>query len=455
MKTIKNYSIYLMLFAFLGLNACNKNWLNGKPSKALVIPTSPEDYQSLLDNPAMNDNYASLYMLGDGDFYLTDSVYASLDQPEIGAYTWAETKSFYGGQKNYDLLQAYSNVLDANVVLDGIKSLQTQPSTIAVYNNVKGSALFYRSNIFYDLAQMFCKVYNSATANTDLGLPLRVSANVNLVINRSSVQQTYDQIINDLLTAARLLPVTQLYPTRPSKPAVFGLLARVYLSQQNYTKALLYADSCLSISNTLVDFNTLNPTKNYPIPRFNNEVIFHNLLCNYEAFSTGLQLVDSVLYQSYASNDLRRNIYFTPEPGGFSFRGSYNGNSEFFGGVATDEMYLIRAECYARAGNTTSAMNDINSLLKTRWVTGTYTNLTASSSDSALILILNERRKELCFRGFRWTDLRRLNNDPRFQITLTRIINGQTYTLPPNSTRYVLPIDDYEIQYGGLVQNPR
>jgi len=456
MKTLKLSCLGMLLLSIVSFSACNKDWLNAKPNDALVIPSTPADYQALLDNTMqMNSNYPALYMLGDGDFYLTDSIYTALDPEERGAYIWAPTQDFYGGEQCYDWQDSYTTILNANVVLDGLPALSINAGSLAAFNNVKGSALFFRSLCLYALSQEFCKPYNSSSANTDLGLPLRISSNVNLVVNRASVQQTYDQIINDLSAALPMLPAMPLYPTRPSKSAAYGLLARIYLIQQDYGKAFLYADSSLQINNTLIDFNTLASSANYPITRFNNEVIFHYLLGNYEAFESGLLQVDSTLYQSYAANDLRKTIYFQSEMGGYSFKGSYNGNRSFFGGLATDEMYLTRAECNARAGNTNAAMADLNALLKTRWLTGTYTAMTATSADQALSLILVERRKELCFRGLRWSDLRRLNIDPRFQMTLTRIVTGQTYVLPPNSSKYVLPLDDYEIQFGGLTQNPR
>ena len=100
-------------------------------------------------------------------------------------------------------------------------------------------------------------------------------------------------------------------------------------------------------------------------------------------------------------------------------------------------------------------MNDLNALLKKRYLTGTYIDRTASSANDALVQILTERKKELAFRGLRWMDLRRLNREPQFATTLTRVINGQTYTLQPNSIRYALPIPDDEIALSGLQQNPR
>jgi hypothetical protein len=73
---------------------------------------------------------------------------------------------------------------------------------------------------------------------------------------------------------------------------------------------------------------------------------------------------------------------------------------------------------------------------------------------AALDTVLAERRKELAFRGIRWSDLRRLNQED-WNITLTRNLNGTPYTLPPNSKLYTLPIPPDVIQESGIAQNPR
>jgi len=458
MKTIK-FNLLILLVVIVFTNACKKDWLNAKPNKALVVPSTIADYQALLDNSAqMNSQYPTLSMVGDGDYYIADATYNSLPSTyEKAAYLWAPTADFYGGQPNIDWIVAYARILQDNVVLDGLPTLAAQTGNLASFDNVKGSALFYRSYDFYSLSQEYCKTYDVSTASADLGLPLRLSPNVNLIVKRSSVQQTYDQMTSDLLQAAPLLPVTPLYPTRPSRPAAFALLSRIFLSQENYGKALLYADSCLQLQNALMDFNQLNIGAYDPgIPQFNKEVIFWANLIMYTTTDNYVYIADPGLVQSYAPNDLRTTIFLFTHNGNTAFWGTYSGDGyNNFGGIATDEMYLTRAECYARAGNTTLALNDLNTLLQKRYQSGTFTNLTAASADAALALIVAERRKELCFRNLRWADLRRLNKDPRFQVTLTRNINGQTYTLPPNSSKYVLPLDPIETTSGGLQQNPR
>jgi len=58
-------------------------------------------------------------------------------------------------------------------------------------------------------------------------------------------------------------------------------------------------------------------------------------------------------------------------------------------------------------------------------------------------------------RGQRWTDLKRLNKDSRFAVTLSRTVQGTTYTLPPNDPRYALLIPSEVILNSSMPQNAR
>lgn len=121
---------------------------------------------------------------------------------------------------------------------------------------------------------------------------------------------------------------------------------------------------------------------------------------------------------------------------------------------------MIRAECKARAEDVGGAMSDLNTLMRNRWDKNvTYVPFVAVNALDALKQVLNERRKELVFRGLRFADLRRLNSDSRFATTLTRklTIGGleQTYSLPPNDPRYTLLIPELVMQSTNMIQNPR
>jgi len=298
--------------------------------------------------------------------------------------------------------------------------------------------------------------YDPSTSRTDPGICLRLSPDFNIGTNRATVQQCYDQILEDLQTALDLLPSTSSYKTQPSKWAANALFARIYLAMRNYSKAFSYADACLLQNGVLTDYNTLNLSSFNISNTLLDEDIFHTSLVGYYLLGRTRAIIDSTLYNSYNQNDLRKTLFFFPTNGSFRFRGSYDYNNNKFSGLATDEIYLIRAECNARAGNVVAAMNDLNTLLIKRWSNnGSWVPFTATDADDALRKILIERRKELIFRGLRWTDLRRFNKEDAFKKTLTRIINGITYTLTPNNIKYAVPIPPTEVQLSGISQNPR
>jgi tetratricopeptide (TPR) repeat protein len=251
------------------------------------------------------------------------------------------------------------------------------------------------------------------------------------------------------------LPVSQDYATRPVKWAAFAALARVYLSMSNYEKALDNADSALSISNALLDYHSIGDSV---LPDFsqNPEVL---LYCRTATADLGAEIakVDSVLYQSYSANDLRKKYFFQLRGRNrYSFKGSYgNGKTALFSAPASDEIYLIAAECEARLGNRDPAMQLLNDLLQKRFVRGSFRDYVALNAGQALEIILKERRKELVMRMTRWGDLKRLNKDPRFAVKITRYYQGQAYQLESNSNLYCWPIPDDEVLVSGIAQNPR
>jgi hypothetical protein len=460
MSIQKAFSIATLMVAIASQLSCKKSWLDAKPNLSLVVPSTVADYQALLDNNTGNSlfnfNQPSLSDVGAGDFSLRFTSWQALPNgQERNAYLW--NSDIFGSETSFDWDNGYNRILNENIVLEGIAKIPIDQTSRAAWNNVKGTGLFYRAYDFWSIAQEFAKAYDPNTAASDLGIPLRTTSDINVKPVRSTVQQTYDQIIRDLLTAQPLLPDVSLYPTRASKASVYGLMARVYLSEGNYGKAKVYADSCLNINNNLLDYNTLSTTSTRPIKRFNQETIYFHTLNFFSAFSNSSPnlIVDSALYQSYASRDLRKKIFFKIASGLVTRKASYSGGSIPFGGLATDEMYLIRAESNARQNNVPAAMNDLNQLLVKRWVTGTFVPYNASTPDETLLLILTERRKELVFRGLRWTDLKRLNKNPLTAVMLSRDFNGQHYTLAPNSNLYVFPIPKDEIVSSGLTQNPR
>ena len=447
--------IYIALIG-LFFTSCKKDWLDAKPSNSLVVPTKIEDFQALLDNSVlMNQNESGAYAeTSSGDFQVSDNSFSTFAAAYRNSYTWSAATDFYEGT-DVNWRSAYQRILNANLALEGITTIERSSLNKENWDNVKGSALFYRAYNFYVLAQQYCKPY-SESAGSDLGIPLRLISNINEPSKRATVNNTYNRIINDLTEAIALLPTTISYKTRPSRPACYAMLARVYLSMSNYPAALVNATACLKLYNKLIDYNTLNSANSYPIPQLNDEIIYQTRLGGVALFSSANLNVTPELIALYHSNDLRLKLFYEKSTTNTSFKGSYDGSRFFFSGLAVDELLLIRSECNARAGNLNDAMEDLNTLAKNRWNNeSAFVEFNTTDKELAISKVLEERRKELCFRGLRWTDLRRLNQENKRQVTLTRILKGQTYQLLPNDPKYTFPIDLNEIMISGIEQNNR
>lgn len=458
---MKRYILYITGLLLVFISCKKSDFLNKKPSTEITQPSTLSDFQLLLDNTQVMVYTGGLPQASADDNEISYSNYQTATTTERNAYIW--NKDIYGGDVNIgDWNALYQEIFYSNIVLEGLAKSDSSASVKG--QNLKGWALFSRAFAFYDLTRNFCKVYDVNSAGTDLGIPLRLSSAIDYLKPRNTLQQSYDQIFADLNASIPLLPATRpsLNLNRPSKIAAYALLARIYLDMRNYKQAENYADQCLTLYSTLIDYNTISKTSSTPFSKTNDE-----LICNYVAspnygslittYSAAPVRVLSALINLYDPNDLRLKLYYgIASDGRYYKKRGYNGSGLFpFAGLATDELYLIKAECLARRGETDAAMDKLNQLIITRFDNKVaYTPLKATSSNTALSIILQERRKELVFRGLRWQDLKRLNKEGA-NITLTRMLNGITYSLSPNDPRYVFPIPNDEIALSRIQQNIR
>jgi len=476
MKMKKNYIIFLSLI-FLSLNSCRKEFLDVKPDSSLVVPTSLEDFQAILDNiKYMNGATSGTFgtvgyyggpnpiqlELGADNYYIPEESIVDLSPFDLAVYLWSKDASYGGSTSLSDWSFPYRTVFYSNTVLDGLKKVKPNTLNDQEINQIRGSALFFRAWSFYQLSQAFAPLYEKGKAKDLLGIPLRLTADISEKSIRSNLEETYNQIIADLNEAASLLPNAPLYKTRPSAPAAYGLLSRLYLSMSDFENAKVNAEKCISTYNKpLLNYNNLG-SSTYPIPKFNDEAIFSSI-CNFPIstlFQHGSGRIDNQLYNSYLDNDLRKTVFFRQrEPNVYSFRGSYDGNALMFFGIATDELYINLAECHVRLHDVKSGLKYLNDLLTTRFKNiggiSSFVPYNTTNEDQALTTVLNERRKELVMRGLRFSDLRRLNKDSRFAKTIFRTINGVKTELAPNDSRYTWPIPNDVIALTGMPQNPQ
>lgn len=440
---MKNYLALAIILIISLLGSCTK-YLEKKPDGRLSNVNTAADMRALLDG-VVRLNIPSVLPLNCGEaFYVNSTDWASWNNKEDReAYLWDPTI-----QADRDWANLYNVVYYGNIVLDRLKKLED--ATMA--GELEGTALFFRAWAFHQLAETFAPPFQASKPEIT-GIPLRLDPDFNKPTSRASLEETFKRIIDDLKRAVVLLPERTLYKTRPNKGAAFALLARVYLIMGDYIGAIAAADSCLNLHPTLMDYNTIDKNPTYPFKEFNAEVLFDARTESSMAPVRGFSKTDSALYRLYSDNDLRKALFFSPNvDGSVSFRGSYCGTYWAFTGLATDEVYLIKAESLARLGDGMAAASCLNKLLEKRIATGSFMLVDGTVLEKLLVTILEEREKELVLRGLRWQDLRRLNGKGK---TLRRVINGVEYNLPPSDLRYTFLIPTNVIQLAGIEQNPR
>ena len=444
---------WLIVIGFLVFSSCS-DYLDVKQDKSLVVLNTLDDLQALLDaNRRMNQYVASIPIVSADNYFMTDERYNATSDVYRLNYTWQETTVGFVSEWS----TAYLAIYTANFCLEEIAEIQRTQKNAKAWDNVKGSALFFRAFRFLNLVWDFSKAYDSIASNKDLGIVLRMTTDINVPSRRSNVGDCYDQIIKDCKTAAVYLPDFPRHVMRPSKVATYGLLARTYLSMRAYDSAYRYAALCLNLKGDLLDYNNseiVDSSELVPFGPFNQEMLFS---AEYGGIQYDQFFVDTALYKKYDEHDLRRNTFFYSARNGYHlFKGNYNSNNRalMFAGIATDEIYLIKAECETRMGMNKSALDDLNHLLSNRWESGFFVPVALEDPSQLLNRILLERRKELLFRGLRWMNIKRLNKENR-NITIVRHIGGTTFRLPPNDNRCAVPIPPEVIKMTGMPQNPR
>ena len=178
------------------------------------------------------------------------------------------------------------------------------------------------------------------------------------------------------------------------------------------------------------------------------------------------------LINSFSEGDLRKDRYITREmlydqkvPENSTFYDNYlpygkyktlnsvpasGGNDYFALSFRVAEAYLNYAEAAAMSNAEGNAITTMNTLLEKRYDGGNAPSFTGLTGDALITKIREERRKELCYEGQRWFDLRRYGMPP-----IQHKWEGKVYTLTKNDPSYVLPIPTEALQRNLLLdQNP-
>lgn len=438
-----------------------------------LTPGTIENYRYLLNNttaleaaPAVSDMASDDLEIIDGSPQQLSLANNDFNGYYRRAYQWADDiypiDNQYHKDDNWGAL--YNAVAYANTVISEVPNVSD--GTPAEINQLIAEAKIHRASAYLMLANTYAKPYLQASANTDLGVPLVLQPTTEQSLDRGTLQQVYDAILADIEAALPALPAQQQFTTLPSKASAYGLLARTYLYMNRYADAATAADQALALNDKLNDLTKLTAATmaSYPLRVSNPEILLSKIPVNgITAYTTTALRLSKDLLALFDAADQRYNLFTVPGStisswevyDGRYFYLDYIKNEGRNVGPSVPEMLLIKAEAAARDNQPAAAMALVNRLRASRIMPGSTVNLSAADAEDALVKVMQERRREFMFRMLRWWDMRRLKDDTSFQKTYTRTFGGSTFTLAPNSSRYVFRIAQYEINLSPeIVQNP-
>lgn len=313
----------------------------------------------------------------------------------------------------------YQRINIANIILSEIQDMEknSEEEELDAWR-VQGEAYFLRAQFYLFLVNIYGDAYAPSTATNKLGVPLKLTEYVEhdpdkkTQFERATVQKVYDQIVSDLEDAITCFEKgsqpQSIY--RASKEAASLLLSRVHLYMQNWEAARDRALEVLESKNTLATMSSkdsvvfLSPS--------NVEIIFTQGVQNLKHSIMGIGgefCVSSNLYDLYDDTDYRKIVYFTTlrDSIGLDYKYDTSDEPSYLGDVfmlRTAEAYLNAAEAYAMlddASNASIYLNNLRSMRHKNYVNVNY------DTDGIIQEVRDERRRELCFEGHRWFDLRR------------------------------------------------
>lgn len=315
----------------------------------------------------------------------------------------------------------------------------------------KGEMLFLRALTYHGLMIHFTYPVN-VNANNNYGLPLYLTA-INtpseieeaLKIGRSSVTETYDQIIKDLDDAEGLFSNNNKNTanpiTRASKGSVIALKTRVYLHKRDWTNVLNEAKKLVpglsvpfesAIGGYKLEASPATPFLSYSS---NTESIFSvennsddepsvngAMAAMMSARTGGRAIVTSspTLYNTsfWLVDDKRRDLLYYSSAYDYYFCDKYQNvqtRSEYAPIIRYAEVLLNYSEALLRQGGSDelalTLLNAVRSRSLANPSTQAYTSTSFTNQKDFLDAILWERRIEFHGEGRRWEDIQRLAND--------------------------------------------
>jgi tetratricopeptide (TPR) repeat protein len=431
-----------ILVVLLFLASCEKSgFLEIKPVNNVLtadVIKTPEDLQKLMIaayNQMRSAGFLGGTALVAGDVMADDAITtnSTFDWTQIVAHsmdlfnppgrnTWNNT---------YNAINR-ANVAASSSLADPILA----SASPEVANSLKADAAYIRALGHFHLVRLFGLPYSEQHKNTTgMGVPIRTKGTATIAesfdaLPRSTVEEVYAQVINDLKFASANLPANRTWNGGfATRDAAKALLAKVYFFKGDMANAVAEAKPLMNGNAYALDADITAKHARAELKKETREVIFMlpstaasddswgsirgNYRSNNPAVPTPQWAPSPSLVAAYAANDSRFDKFYLTKNGlVYSSKFNYNYMDNLVLGF--DELLLIYAEALALSGNSADLAEAVSWLNKIEArAYGTPVTDIAAGSDAVVTAIRKERRLELALRGERLHELKRLRQTVR------------------------------------------
>lgn len=414
---------------------------------------------------------------------------------------------YYGWTHHYNMIASANNIINAAAEMPESEEL----------NNVLGQAYTYRAWAHFALVRLFGKAYMIGDPSTDLGVPImKATAAPYEGLSRSTVQEVYDFIIEDLNTAITAFEngsTSRVDLSNLNIDVAHGVAARVYLTIGQWDNAATHAAEARADYPLMTETEYKSGFNSWSNPEWIwGSQIIQDQTTYYRAYFyycsnnfNGTQsrgnpkFINHELYDMIEDTDYRKDLFLRDCPSTFDDwdagdnEGRYETEKEYDDAVKeyrtivnngeshnmvpymhiklsqsngstidpmdlvlmrSSEMYLIEAEALAKQGKDSEAQDILYLLASER--DEAYTKST-NTGDALVEEILIQRRIELFIEGHRWFDI--LRNDESLDLTnsgadASLYLDGMEQDRPSVNDAWIWQIPEDELNANpNMVQN--
>ncbi len=487
---MKNIFIVIIVLVF---SSCSDDFLNRNPKGNLTAETFFENEEhAVWATNAIYANFRSWEYCGLPYLGATDVVSDDADKGSTendGPYL-KEVDDFQFDATNQTFSTIwrghYQTISRANIAINRVPDINMPD---ALKERLIGEAKFLRAFNYFRLVQWFGDIPLVLTQLTD---------DQYFTTKRNAKAEIYAQIEKDLTEAISVLPEKSKYKSeelgRATKGAAKGILAKLYMLDKKYDKALTLCEEIISsgeyslmqnynqiftqagengpesifeigsvalqasiVGSGATPFNMVQGVRGVPNLGWGFNRPSDDLIANYEPGDPRRQA--TIIYVGEVLPDGSTIVQDNPEILDERFNqkawvGKHPGLQDNGPGnirlLRYADIILLAAEAANELGNVTKALEYVNMTRKRARGTNTFIlkDLTITNKDALRTAIRRERRSELAMEQHRWFDLQRWGIQNEVMTKVGKPFVANKHELFP------LPQTEIDLGGGSLSQNP-